>query len=567
MLSEELREILSTKVANKLSLYSKEKSARELACSTRVAYYSGEIEPKVGVGHEKIVTQLCASIADKMAAYIGVNTPDINILSKDISDDAQNLMAQTAEDIEKDILESSDKDEWFLEANETGSRLGDGIVVTEVKNGIPKHYAINKPQNVTFGWKTDNYKELEWWAFDFGITPEQAMERFKEELPATSNLESGGDNYVLDRSRFSIYQLGVSLLGKRDNNNKPMFVKITDFHTFVDIKDDTGNVIVPADSNIVLANGKVMEVNEGKAKKLYHFIGNTFPGSPTGVCDFENSAELVTMYEKKLSEEADAVSQSVYHKFITTDGNLEKLKQKLTPNKSQIIKLQDENTVFKTLDLQSNSYNSEPLVKNIMNIIRTLSGLQELGQDQISPNISGRALAYVFQGVIQSVNKKRKRWEKLLKDMVVDDLSIVTKGTEFYKSFFDEKGNFKFKVTITWPDVLDSDKATKIANVLNMRNGQNPLISAYTARNELGVADPTMEEKRVDVEMQKNLEFQKELQGELAQPSSPTGPIMDESMNQPEQGIASTPGSGGTAQMAGTSAQGAVNQSNQNGGF
>lgn len=562
MLNELNQDKISTAVNNKIAIYSAEKKARELACSTRIAYYSGEIEPKVGVGHEKIVTQLCASIADKMSAYIGVNPPDISILSKDISDESQNLQAQTAEDIIKDILESSDKNIWFLEANENGSRLGDGVIATDVVDGIPVHYSINKPQNVTFGWKTDNYKELEWWSYDFGITPGQAMDRFNEEFQANDTLDTNGDNVVIDRNRFSIYALGQMLLGKRDNNNKPLFVRITDFHTMVDIKED-GKVIVPANSNVVLANGKAMEVNEGKAKKLYHFVGNTFPGSPTGVCDFENSAELVTMYEKKLSEEADAVSQSVYHKFITTDNNLQKLVEKLTPNKSQIIKLQETDTVFKTLDLQSNAYNSEPLVKNIMNVIRTVSNLQELVQDQISPNISGKALAYVFQGVVQTVSKKRARWEKILKDLVVDDLFIVTKGTKYQDTFFDSKGNFKFKVTINWPDILESDKSTKIANVLNMRNGQTPLISAYTARNELGVADPNMEDKRVEIEKQKELEFNQALQAEMAQPSEPTGPIMNESMNQPGEGIASSEGNPGGAQTSGMSSQGAANQLNQ----
>jgi hypothetical protein len=136
-------------------------------------------------------------------------------------------------------------------------------------------------------------------------------------------------------------------------------------------------------------------------------------------------------------------------------------------------------------------------------------------------------------------------------------------NADMKKAFFDEDGAFRFNVNITWSDVLESDKATKIANILNLKNAK--VISGYTAMSQADITDPTMEQKRIDLETQKELEFQKELQGELNPPSQPSGPILNESMNQPGEGIASAPGNAGSAQTSGMSSQSASNQSLNNG--
>lgn len=562
-IKEEDKQAIQQAVSHKLALYSVEKARRAWAYENRIKYYNGEILPEVSKGHEQITSKLCAAIADKMSSYIGTNVFSVNITSKDITNEIENEFAQLAERYINDIFLSSDKDLWFLEANEVASRLGDGVIATEIRNGLPYHYAVSNPGNVYFGWKTDNYKELEWWAYEYGITPEAAMDRFKEKLEpgAPTNKEISSSSFV--RTARAIYDLAKETIARREDN-EAKYVRIIDFHSFIDITDEDGEVLIPKFSNVVLANGEAFELNKGKAKNMYHFVANTFPGMATGVCDFEHSADLVMKFDKKLSEEADAVSQAVYHKYVTTDKNIEKIRQLLQPNKSQIIRLQDENQELKVLNLQGNSFNSEPLLKNILNIIRTLSGLQELGQDQVSPNISGRALAMVFQGTIQQTIKKRIRWESLIKDMVVDDLYIVSESNKDLKAaFFDEDNNFKFNINISWPEVLESDKHTKIANVVTMRSGQVPLVSEHTARQMLEIADPVMEERRVNQEMEKRVKFQQELQGSMMQPSEGEGPILNEEDNQGE-GIASSQGQAGTAQIGGMSSDGARAQQDNN---
>ena len=556
------REKIGNAIKSKLSLYSQEKLSRTYAYAKRTDFYSGAIKPVITQGHELISSRLCATIADKMAAYAGTNCFGVSITSKDITNEADNIMAQSAEDIISEIMSGSNKESWFLSANEVASRMGDGIVTMEDVDGIPYFEAVEKPENVTFIWKTDNFHELEGWAYEYGITPDAAKDRFKETLTSDGTLSLLDQEISTPNALRGLYDLAVDVLTQRKDNSAK-FVKITLFNTFIDIYCED-KVVIPANSMVVMGNGIPFEIYPNKAKKLYHFKANTFPGLPTGVCDFETVAALVADYDKNISQQADAVSQSVNHTYKTTDSNIEKLKQRLNPNKTQIIKMQDASTVFEVLNKRVNAYDAEPLSKNIMNAIRTNCGLQELNQDQISPNVSGRALSYVFQGVIQSVTKKRVRWTPLCKDMVIDALRMFTEDKpDMKKAFFDADGVFKFKVNITWNDVLESDKATKIANILNLKNAK--IISGYTAMDKADITDPNMEQKRIDLETQKDLEFQQQLQGKLNQPSTPTSPIMNESMNQPGEGIASGPGNAGGAQTSGMSSQSANNQLNNNG--
>lgn len=567
VIDESKRADIKSAIKNKLDLYSDEKMNRSLAYSTRLAFYSGQITPEVGTGHELLVSNLCSSIADKQSAYIGTNPFDVNITPWDITSDADMTLAQSAEDAVLEVLENSDKDLWFLDANENGSRLGDAFIATIIENGVPTHENIEKPENVTIGWATDNAKRIEWWAYDYGISPAAAKEQFKKTLSPQNFNSISGNVSANDREPKTLYGFlsNLPLLSKLTDPLNNKFVKVTDFHTFVDIKDDDGNILIKKFSNVILANDEPFEIIEGKAKGLYHFKGNTYPGLPTGVCDFETACEMIVKLDEALSVEADMVKQAGYHKILTNVGNVVNQKRKFIPGKTQIIQLPDADSFVKVLDLNSQSYNSEPLIKNIVSIVRTLSGLQELMQDQIAPNISGKALQAVMQGVLQVVSKKRKRWEKIIKDLCVDDLAILADGDpEMKKAWFDKDGKFRFKIKVNWPDVLDSDMATKIANVVNERSGTIPLISEYTARQQIGVSDPIMEEKRVDKEMAKRVQIQQQLSGSMVAPSSPEGPMLTEDQNQP--GIGSAPGQAGTAQTSGMSAESANAMNTNNSG-
>jgi len=554
---------LKVKMGGKLSLYEKERRNRSFYYDLRKKYYAGEIQPEVGEGHERINSQMAAAIADRMSAYAGTNCPDINFRSKDITNDPDNMGAQIMESAIREVLNACDFPQVFADANYTASWSGDGFIVTETRKGIPYHYEISRPGNVMVGWKTDNYKEIEWWAFIYGLTPEQAKSIFDEDFqPMMNELEQ--DN-VVEGERTGKRLFGLPFTSKtahmEDKGGK--YVKITDFHTFIDIDDE-----VKAGDNIICVNDMPVELNKGQAKQLRHFLANKFPQSPTGISDFEHCAHMITMYDKKLSEEADAVSQGVYHKLVTNDRNVAKLQERFKPGKTQIITLADENSKLDVLQLNSQAYNSEPLIKNLLNIIRSTSFLQELGQDQVAPNISGRALTMIYQGVIQSVQKKRVRWTMILKDMVVSDIEILAKEDAALKNVaFDENGMFRYDIEVVWPEVLEQDKQTTVTLVQAMRQGQTPLISDITARQMVGIADPVAEGKRVEQELDMKVKAQLAQANQIKSGMStgPQKPILSESQNQPEQGVPSGQGMAGSAQDQITP-EGAAAQQLNNGG-
>jgi hypothetical protein len=546
-------------IMNKLNLYDQERRERSFHYHLREQFYAGDVRPDVGEGHEEIKTELASAIADKMSAYVGVNAPEINILSKDINDDVLTYEAQVVEEILGDIYDEF-FEEMFLDANEGASRLGDGFIGTDVKNGVPYHYHIERPENVSVIWKTDNYKEHDCWAYIFGITKEAAKEIFKEDFaPIMNEVELSN---VIEGKRTGKALFGLSLPGRTNKDRTDKFVKITDFHTYIDLYDEEGKIAIPAGTNVIMVNDMPVETKADKAKNLYHFIANSFPRMSTGTCDFEHSAHMVTMLDKKLSEEADSVSQGVYHKFFTNDRSIAKLQDKFMPNKTQIITGSDDTSRLEVLKLNSNSYNSEPLVKNLLNVIRTTTNLQELAQDQVSPNISGRALALIYQGVIQSVGKKRKRWQRIIKQMVIDDMWMLSESDSKLRQIaFLPDGTFKFRIQINWPEVLEQDKQTIVTTVQAMRQGARPLISTYSAMQKVGIPDPVQELKRIEKERAEDMAFEQAVMGTAMQPSNPEGPILSESQNQGE-GIPSMEGMPGSAQTT-VSPQGASNMKAQ----
>lgn len=538
---------LKVQIDNLLAVYESERSNRSHYYDLRKMFYSGLVRPKVGEGHEQITSELASAIADKMAAYIGTSRPRINLKPFDINSDEELMWAEFWEREFSNVLNNSDFDELYLDTNEVASRLGDGFIVTEIKNGMPFHYGIQRPENVMLGWRTDNFKEIEWWCYFYGLSKQAAKVQFSKEFQEMSN-QSISNIGIVGNTPEDLYGFNnLFNIGVQDPSKNLKMVQIADFHAIEDVSDD-----VKSGDNVVIVNKVPYQMNPGKAKKIYHIIANSLPDSPTGICDFEHAAHLITIWEQELSKQSDVNTQGSYPKYITTERNTKQIEAGLKPGKTQVIKVSDEpNAKFDVLKTQNSTYNAEPLIKNILNIIRTTTHLQEIGQDQISPNISGKALTMVYQGVVQTVTKKRIRWNKIFRQMVLDDIDEMTKTDKVMRqTAFDENGNFKFDIEVIWPEVMEQDKASRIATVQSMRQGQTPLVSSYTAMQMIDIPDPIQEEKRIKKEMAENMAYQQALVGTEMQPSNPQGPILTESDNQPTEGVASSPGLAGSAQQS-----------------
>lgn len=535
-ISEAKRPDVTREVIGRMYTARTEHANRQLLYSLRRGYYDGTIRPTVDRGHDLIYTQYAPVIVDKMAAYLMGNGLTIKLKVANISDKEQTVAAEYANAIANRLYNDNyDFTLALYNMVHTSGLYGDGIFATEEVDGIPVHYSLDNPQNVILGFRDDQFEALDFYAFDKNVSVEYVKETYGIDVSPMPLTKDGFVQGTLNSQLNPFGQGGpqdLSYTGAAKNVDATTnMAKYTCFYDFI------------KGERVQLFNDEA-RFKDNKIVPVYHFVANRSIGEPFGQSDFEEVAHIITKIDEKLSEQSDAVSAGVHHKILT-DQNIDEISKKWKANKTQAFKVPGGANPgrFEILNTSTNVQNSELLLNTLMNTLRTGSGLQELGQDQIAANVSGRAIAYMFQGVVQRIKTKRLRLNALLRQLVIDDFEYMARNDpQLRKVAFDKDGLFKFKVDIKYPPVLEQDEQIRISNIQTMRQGKTPLISDYQARLLLSdyVDDPNEEAARVDMEIKEANQRDIDLQTALAKAAQP----------QPETPPASTSPSGNTAPQA-----------------
>lgn len=535
---------------------------RQLLYDLRRGYFDGTIRPTVERDHDLIYTQYAHTIVEKFAAYFMGNGFSIKFKPEDVSDPEQLVSVQALSPILDKLY--NDNDSFIEQCYKLGfvsGEYGDGYLDTEVVDGAPIHKSIMQPHNIMLDFRDDNYSVFDAYAYEKGLSIEYIKEAYgvdAQPMPMRKpSYASGAMNTHRNPFADSTDMSSQNLNRYEDNN----LAKVTVFTDFL------------AGERTQLINN-VATHRDSKLDNLYHLTGNENPGTPYGDCDFETVAHIITKAEEKLSEESDAVAQSTHIKLIT-DQDAKELTKKYKPYKTQVFQVSSTDPTkpgrIEVLNTNANTYPSKQLVDTLMNTIRSSSGLQELGQDQIAANVSGRAIAYMFQGVQQKIKTKRLRFSTLIRQMVIDDFEILAKSDPSIKELaFDKQGKFKLKISVKYPAVLEQDEQVRISNIQLMRQGTSPLISDYSARLLLTdyIDDPLEEEQRIKKELdqstQRRIDEAKAIQA-ASQPTAPTAAPATETPQEPQSldmeemepgsavegtGTVSTEGAAGTAQQS-----------------
>jgi hypothetical protein len=564
-LTDTERFTVSKEIQAKLNRLNSDKGRRSILYDLRKGYYDGTIKPVVERGHDLIYTQFAATIVDRFAAYMMANGFTIKLKPTDVADPVQVSNAVFVNSLADDLYNNSPDFQYqaYLLAF-LGGLYGDSFLGTKIVDGVPEHYTVAQPHNVMLGFRDDNYNEFDYYAYEQGMSVDAIEQVYGIKVSATSMPSKPG--YV-----YGSMNTHRNPFGDTGDN-------INEARTAPDTDSNMASVVVVHDfitkKRTQLFNGKAYFQDE-ELSNFYHYVGNFDPNNGYGVSDFETCAQLITKLEQKLSEESDAVSHGTHLKIIT-DRNAKELQEKWKPYKTQAFEVPSTpkgNGRLEVLNTNISTYSSQQLVAMLMNILRTNSGLQELGQDQIAANVSGRAIAYMFQGVILKIKAKRMRFNSIMTQMVIDDLEIIAKENPELKKMCFKDGKFQFKINVKYPPVLEQDEQIRLANINLMSTGDEPLISKYSARQLIldYIDDPLEEEKRIQQEKDAIMERQAKLaaaQAAAAAKSAPGGPAsitpggMDTATADQGQGVPSTPGNAGGAQQ-GVSPAGYVASTNQ----
>lgn len=536
-------------------------STRNILYDLRKGYYDGTIVPTVEKNCDIIYTQYAATIVDKFAAYAVSNGFSIKIKPEDVSDPIQVVGAEMVNRIIDKLY--NENDEFMVHCHNvfhSSGLYGDGYLGTNVKDGVPEHYAVQQPQNIFLLFDDDNYNTFYLYMYERGVDIDLIAKTYGVDVVPTEMQKPG---YVYGSQNTQNNPYGINQMGNGIKNFK---------QNFTNSRMGTVTVIHDFENNkrVQMVNNKAVMADEG-LENIYHLIGNYDPGNPYGVSDFETVAQIITKLEEKLSEQSDAATSAVHHKIIT-DQNAADIKAKWNSRKTQAFKVSStpQPGRLEILNTSINSYPMEQYMGTLMNILRTGSGLQELGQDTVSANVSGRAIAYMFQGVTQKIKTKRLRFNSLINQMVIDDLEILAESDKELKKAAFENGVFKLKIDVKYPPVMEQDEQIRISNLQTMTAAG--LISKYSARLQLSdyIDDPTEESKKIKEEQEEELQQQlklKQAEAQMSQPQASAASVkpeeMDTAASTEGMGQVSTKGNAGTA-LNEASAAGMQNQMAQN---
>lgn len=534
-------------------------SSRNILYDLRKGFFDGTIRPTVERNHDVVCTQYAATIVERFAAYAISNGFVIKIKPEDISDESQVMAAEMLNRVIDKMY--NENDEFLLHCYNLffyAGLYGDGYLGTDIKDGIPSHYSILQPQNIFLRFDDDNYNSFNAYMYERGVDTEVVKNTYGIDASPYA-LSHPGYTYGSINTHENPYGLpkngNFANQSYKVNFDPHNMSKVTVFHDFINKKriQFVNDMPIMADSTL---------------ENLYHLVGNFDPNNPYGISDFETVSNIITKLEEKLGEESDAATGAVHHKILT-DQNVQEIQQRWDPRKTQAFRVPNlpQPGRFEILNTAVNTYPMGQYIDQLMNILRTGSGLQELGQDTISANVSGRAIAYMFQGVTQKIKTKRIRFNTIVKQMVIDDMEILAKNDKDLRDAAFENGTFRLKIDVKYPPVLEQDEQIRISNLQTMTAGG--LISKYSARLHLSdyIDDPSEEAKKIQSEKEEEIMNEQKLQ-RATQPQASAQSVAPAEMG-PEAiggegtGQVSTEGNAGTA-LTQASAGGIQNQMIQN---
>lgn len=516
----------------------------------RRGFYHDLITPMpAGPGGDQLNTGLPAMITRKLWSYFLGNGFQIKARAGDVSDKLGIARASVGNKT-FDFLynRNTDFQAAISEMGFQAGKDGDGYIGTEIVDGVPTHYHIPNPEHVGYLYKDDTHTEAELVASDRNISIRVIKELYDETVTeqmlvytAASAWMNSGDYGQAAPLSFANLATTMREPNLSISPNRRMG-KVS--YVFDYVKDLT----------YYLIDGRVVAKEEG-ALPIYKFRANLRAGMPNGIADFEEVAHLIAALDEKVSQESDTVTRGSRIKLIApTKGAAETLQAQINWKKDQVLHISDKNPIgantgspVDVLKTNENVYNFQHFDDLMTNLIRTGSGLQELLQDTIAPNVSGKALQQLYQGTKQMVTGKQKELVRILMQMIKDDITVLGQKDKTVKELLDKDGNLAIQIDVRFGSIIPQEEQTHIGNIVAMRGGNVPLISDETAREQLPdfIADPAEEARRIDEETEilaKRMKAQNTVVNQVNTPgaAAPEGA--------PEEGLPSAPGDAGSAQ-------------------
>lgn len=507
-------------IKQKRAMWAVEHSNRRIKTEGMRRLIKGEqtqiaVQDAMGRTKRKVKIPLSFAILETLAQFFGSTPSSIDIEPPPgYHDNPEEIIkAQQRENVIRMWMRENHFDAEFSIFGKTSSWFGTGCFRMTDFQGIPMVQAIERPENVIFGWKSDDFKELEYVIFEYFLSPWQVKKEYnvdvklnaKGEIERNKSLLPGGGRW--------------NIAGRRTDHSE---VFGADGKTPVSEYVPKGFVKVQLyiDDEI-----ECVVVNEGHIKNyvrhnygfvpFYPFRNIIMPGEPTGESDYVAATDLEEHFIHQLDLLNEGAAENMKQVWVTNSMKVKKedLKTDET-NRNLLIKLDSKrNEEFKNVspttkvDLAQLAENAN-ITKNLIHQFSFFPEQLFFAAD-IPSSLSGKAIRMIYSRITNLIKSKRMALEPVLDSMIRDAVHIMrTRGPQEMRVLFDEE--FTNPIIFQWGELLPEEKSTLISNAVTAKN--SGLISTYTARKMIGSSDPSFEDFMIRVEKSQEMLAQEQQQ-------------------------------------------------------
>lgn len=368
--------------------------------------------------------------------------------------------------------------------------------------GRPCFEVLQQPRNLYFGWKSDNFDQLEWAAYRMYYEPNALTEQFGVEVRASKDSFDGSDVPAVVQNSWDDEGSKVppAMLGAR--------IEVWDYWYREAIWKD-GNFVRMKTMNYVVAGNLIIrqptEYPEYKGRLPYVPLFNTFvPGQPNGRPDLYDIEPLIREKNERITNGSQMmanVTRGDAFQLVGPDAPT-RVPLGMKPVIGGVIAPGPGNRIEVITPFIA-QFQLEQMLGRIDREMAAVSGLNDLllGLAPAQVLSSSKAINALIANYESRISMRRKllyTWRRKVWELTI---SVYAEKNPDVKGIVARGGGF---LEITDPSLSPRDDMETATRVLNLMNGK--LYSQRTAMNLVGIDDPETEqdlirEERTDATM------------------------------------------------------------------
>lgn len=325
---------------------------------------------------------------------------------------------------------------------------------------------LEAPQNYRAGWSDTNFRDRDYDAYVYQISPTQAYQQYGHLLSPGMAFETTTNNYPFGDTGTgnTADPLDQSTATTYPKQTEKQMVTVVDFTGILDgytVKN--GNVVQckrgeeKPFSALVVGRYIVQLITEEKLLPRYYIINNReIPRRAYGASDLtEACLEINATYIEKMSDYITLTNKSLFPMVMAKGFELSTIPPKR--QREMTIVPMDVNQTLEVVNLpQAFGFEYDKLLNELKTALIEVSGVGSILFEGAPVNSnSNAALMTQLKPVVDIVESKQKRWDVALREMFSDALEISAQHDPKLKEALGLDDYWYFRVE--WPPTMRKD--------------------------------------------------------------------------------------------------------------